>query len=136
MADVNTSNEFRIRDVVEKEVGTSVIDSYRLTLHTSTVDVNFEGYGDIQWDLILTGLKKVDGINNADHVFAISESDKAKTYWTGFVVVNGRQSWFVIDSTSRNIVSWRKVVGLTHKVEFLMDISVKDENIGRVGSLR
>ena len=47
MADVNTSNEFRIRDVVEKEVGTSVIDSYRLTLHTSTVDVNFEGYGDI-----------------------------------------------------------------------------------------
>ena len=136
MADVNTSKEFRIRDVVEKEVGTSVIDSYRLTLHTSTVDVNFEGYGDIQWDLILTGLKKVDGINNVDHVFAIPESDKANTYWTGFVVVNGKQSWFVIDSTSRNIVSWRKVVGLTHKVEFLMDISVKDENIGRVGSLR
>ena len=136
MADVNASNEFRIRDVVEKEVGTSVIDSYRLTVHTIGVDVNFEGYGDIQWDLIETGLKKVDGIGSVDHVFAIPESDKDKTYWTGFVVVDGRQSWFVIDSSSVKIVSWRKVVGLTHKVEFLMDISVKDENIGKVGSLR
>lgn len=128
------AESLKIVDILDNELGKSVVDYWRLTLHTPTLDVNFEGYGDIPWNLIKTGLSEIEGINSVDEVLSIPADQISSTYWSGFVAVDNATNWVVLDLSSKNIASWRTVPGLGHKVEFLIDVAHKTENLGKKGS--
>ena len=65
------AESLKIVDILDKELAGSVVDYWRLTLHTPTLDVNFEGYGDIPWNLIKAGLSEIEGINSLDEILNI-----------------------------------------------------------------